>query len=128
MNAAIAGKVYEDAPFIVDPERVAAFRRIFDEPSGVPVTFMTVAESLVIREIVADPDLGLDFSRVLHGNQEYEYTRTLEVGESLSVRSRIESIREMAGNGFLVLVTELVEPGGGVVSTARSTLIERPAS
>jgi hypothetical protein len=128
MNAAIAGKVYEDAPFIVDPERVAAFRRIFDEPSGVPVTFMTVAESLVIREIVADPDLGLDFSRVLHGNQEYEYTRTLEVGESLSVRSRIESIREMAGNGFLVLVTELVEPGGDVVSTARSTLIERPAS
>jgi hypothetical protein len=128
MNAAIAGKVYEDAPFIVDPERVAAFRRIFDEPSGVPVTFMTVAESFVIREIVADPDLGLDFSRVLHGNQEYEYTRTLEVGESLSVRSRIESIREMAGNGFLVLVTELVEPGGGVVSTARSTLIERPAS
>jgi acyl dehydratase len=128
MNAAIAGKVYEDAPFIVDPERVAAFRRIFDEPSGVPVTFMTVAESLVIREIVADPDLGLDFSRVLHGNQEYEYTRPLEVGESLSVRSRIESIREMAGNGFLVLVTELVEPGGDVVSTARSTLIERPAS
>jgi acyl dehydratase len=128
MNAAIAGKVYEDAPFIVDPERVAAFRRIFDEPSGVPVTFMTVAESFVIREIVADPDLGLDFSRVLHGNQEYEYTRPLEVGESLSVRSRIESIREMAGNGFLVLVTELVEPGGDVVSTARSTLIERPAS
>jgi hypothetical protein len=125
MNAAAAGKVYPVAPFTVDPERVAAFRRIFDGPSGVPVTFMTVAESFVLREIVADPDLGLDFSRVLHGNQEYECARPLVEGETLSVHSRIESIREMGGNGFLLLVTELIEPGGDVVCTARSTLIER---
>jgi len=128
MNAAAVGKVYPDAPFTVDPERVAAFRTIFEEPSGVPVTFMTLAESFVIREIVADPDLGLDFSRVLHGNQEYACVRPLEEGETLLVRSRIESIREMAGKGFLVLVTELVEPRGAVVCAARSTLIERTES
>ena len=31
----------------------------------------------------------------------------------------------MGGNAFLVLVTELLEPEGDVVCTARSTLIER---
>jgi len=128
MNAKAAGKVYPEAPFVVDPERVAAFRTLFDGAGGVPATYMTVAESSVLPEIVADPDLGLDFSRVLHGKQEYVYARPLEERESLSVRSRIESIREMGGNGFLVLVTELIEAGGAVVSTARSTLIERADS
>lgn|SRR3990170_2247358 len=128
MNAAAAGKVYPDAPFTVDPDRVAAFRAVFDEPSGVPSTFVTAAEFTVIPNIVADPDLGLDFSRVLHGNQEYEFRRPLEEGETLTIRTRIESIREMGGNGFLLLVTSLVEPGGDVICTARSTLIERAAS
>jgi acyl dehydratase len=128
MNAAAAGKVYPDAPFTVDPDRVAAFRSVFDEPSGVPSTFVTAAEFTVIPNIVADPDLGLDFTRVLHGNQEYEFRRPLEEGETLTIRTRIESIRDMGGNGFLLLVTSLVEPGGDVVCTARSTLIERAAS
>jgi hypothetical protein len=125
MNAEVAGKVYPDALFTVDPVRVAAFRAVFDEPSGVPPTFVTAAEFTVIPEVVADPELGLDLSRVLHGNQDYEFLRPLEEGETLVIRSRIESIREMGGNGFLVLVTDLVEPGGKAVCTARSTLIER---
>jgi hypothetical protein len=125
MNAAAAGKVYPDVPFTVDPERVRAFRAVFDEPGGVPATFATAAEFTVIPSVVADPDLDLDFSRVLHGNQEYEFRRPLEEEEALVIRSRIDSIREMGGNGFLVLVTDLVEPGGEVVCSARSTLIER---
>lgn len=128
MNTAAVGKVYPDVPFTVDPERVRAFRAVFDEPRGVPATFATAAEFTVIPTVVADPELELDFSRVLHGNQEYEFRRPLEEGETLTIRSRIDSIREMGGNGFLVLVTDLVEPAGEVVCTARSTLIERAES
>jgi hypothetical protein len=128
MNPAAEGKSYTETTFIVDPERVAAFRTIFEEPEGVPATFATAAESAVIPQIVADPELGLDFSRVLHGNQEYEFRRPLREGETLQVRCRIGSIRVLGGNAFLVIVTELVEPGGDVVCTARSTMIERAAA
>ena len=44
MNTAAVGKVYPDVPFAVDPERVRAFRAVFDEPRGVPATFATAAE------------------------------------------------------------------------------------
>jgi hypothetical protein len=125
MNTAAAGKVYPDTPFTVDPQRVAAFRAVFDEVEGVPVTFVTAAEFTVIPAIVADPELGIDFSRVLHGNQEYEYRRPLHAGETLSIRSSIESIRSLGANAFLVLRTELIDPDGSVVCLARSTLIER---
>ena len=125
MNPAAAGKMYPATTFSVDPHRVAAFREIFEESEGVPVTFVTVAEFAIMPQIVADPELALDFSRVLHGNQEYEFRRPLREGETLEVRCRLGSIRVLGGNAFLVLVTELLEPGGDVVCTARSTLIER---
>jgi hypothetical protein len=76
---------------------------------------------------VADPEVAIDFSRVLHGSQEYEFRRPLREGETLAIRSRIESIRSLGASSFLVLATDLVEPGGDIVCTARSTLIERAA-
>ena len=44
MNAVAAGKTYPEVPFMVDPSRVAAFGRVFDQVGGVPVTFATAAE------------------------------------------------------------------------------------
>ena len=92
------------------------------------MTFPTAAEFSVIPDVVADPELELDFSRVLHGTQEYEFHRPLEEGEHLLIRTRIDSIREMRGNAFLVLVTELVDPGGEIVCVARPTMVERAES
>jgi hypothetical protein len=125
MNAAAAGKVYPEVAFSLDPARVAAFRDVFDQREGVPTTFVTVAEFTVIHELVADPELDLDFTRILHGSQEYEFRRPLREGESLSIRSKIESIRSLGGNTFLTLVTELIGPDGEGVCTGRLTLIER---
>jgi acyl dehydratase len=76
---------------------------------------------------VVDPELALDFTRVLHGNQEYSFTRPLRVGETLTIRPRIESIRELGGNAFLVIATDLVDDAGEVVCAARATMIERVA-
>jgi hypothetical protein len=125
MNAAAAGKVYPEVAFTVDPGRVAAFREVFDQAGGVPTTFVTAAEFIVMPDIVGDPELGIDFSRILHGSQEYEFLRPLREGETVMIRSRIESIRTLGGNSLLVLLTELLEPGEVVVATARSTLVER---
>jgi hypothetical protein len=125
MNAAAAGKVYPEVAFSLDPARVAAFRDVFDQREGVPTTFVTAAEFTVISELVADPELDLDFTRVLHGSQEYEFRRPLREGEILSIRSKIESIRSLGGNTFLTLVWELIGPDGKGVCTGRLTLIER---
>jgi hypothetical protein len=129
MNPSAAGKSYPDATFTVDPARVAAFRAVFDDTSGgVPVTFVTAAEFMVLPTIVGDPELDLDFTRVLHGSQEYAFRRPLQMGETLTVRTRIESIRVLGGNGFLTIATELVGDDGEVACSARSTMIERGAA
>lgn len=125
MNRSVAGKVYPEASFTVDPKRVESFRGVFEETSGVPVTFATAAEVSVMPQIVGDPELEVDFARVLHGSQEYAFRRPLEEGETLTIRARIDSIRELRGNGFLTILTELVGADGEVACSAKSTLIER---
>jgi acyl dehydratase len=125
VNPAAEGTRYPDVRFQVDPAQVAAFRKVFGQSRQIPATFLTLAEFAAFPALVKDPNLALDFSRVVHGGQEYEYRRQLVEGETLTVRTRIESIREKRGSGFLTIATELVDIDGDIAATARSTMIER---
>jgi hypothetical protein len=126
MNVALEGKVYPDTTFTVDEERVDLFRAAVGEVGDiVPPTFATAGEFAVFQLIVGDAELGLDFTRVVHAEQEYEWRRPFRRGETLTVRSRIASIRQKAGNGFLTNHTELLDGEGELVVLARATMIER---
>ncbi len=125
MNHAAEGTVYPEVSFEVDPARVAAFRAVFGQPSGVPPTFVTAAEFTVFPQVIGDPTLELDFTRVVHGWQEYAFERALVEGETLVVRAGIESVKTKGGTGFLVILTELFDADGSLVCTARSQMIER---
>lgn len=127
MNPAAEGTTYPAVPFVVDPSRVAAFRSLFGIREGVPPTFVTAAEFAAFPQIVADRDLDLDFSRVVHGSQTYAFRRALREGEELAVRARIESIRIRGGNGFVTIAMDLEDADGVVVCTARSQMVERVA-
>jgi len=125
VNPEAAGTVYPPVAFVVDPEHVAAFRDVLGIASGVPPTYVTAAEFAALPNVLGDPRLGLDFTRVVHGSQEYEFRRPLREGETLSVRARIESIRHKGGSGFLTIAMDLVDAGDQVVCTARSQMLER---
>ena len=125
MHPQAEGTTYPDVAFFVDPQRVAAFREVFGLTEGVPPTFVTAAEFTVLPTIVGDPAVGIDYTRVVHGTQEYTFSRPLREGEILTIRARIESIRSRGPTGFLTIVMDLVGEGGEVVCTARSQMIER---
>ncbi|MGE5225718.1 MAG: MaoC family dehydratase N-terminal domain-containing protein [Planctomycetaceae bacterium] len=127
MNPEAEGTVYPEVAFVVEPERVAAFRAVFGQDEGVPPTFLTAAEFAVLPRVIADPRLGLDFTRVLHATQEYVYERPVRVGETLTVRARIDGVKRKGINGFLTVVMEFLDDDGALVATARSVMVERGA-
>ena len=129
MNAGLEGKVYPALTFEVEPDRVRRFAAVVGgTPDRVPPTYATVAEvEAGFARVVADPDLGLDFTRVVHAEQSYDWHRPLVAGERLEAVCTIESIRERAGNAFLTIRTELVDADGSIAVIARATLLERGA-
>jgi hydroxyacyl-ACP dehydratase HTD2-like protein with hotdog domain len=80
------------------------------------------------------PDLEIDPTRMqlLHGEQEYSYTRRLRIGETVTCVSRIVDVRERGGKSgsMTFLVTELVgtDSQQQPVFSARSTAIIRVKS
>jgi hypothetical protein len=127
VNPAVEGKVYGPVTFLLDAERVRAFQGLLGGPDGVPPTFLTAAEFTLLPEIVGDPELDLDFGRVVHGSQAYEYRRPLQVGEALEVEARLTSIRHRGGSGFLTIEMTVSGVDGAPAAVTRSLMIERGA-
>ena len=128
MDPAAEGITYPDLRFSVDPDRVATFARVVGQTTpGVPPTFLTAAEFSVFPQVIGDPRLALDFTRVVHGTQEYAYERPLRLGETLTLTPSIESVRVRAGTGFLTIRVEVRDDDGALVATTRSMMIERGA-
>lgn len=130
LNAALEGKTYPVVPFEVTEDHVRRFAAaVGDDGAFVPPTFVTAPEIPAgLSQAVADTELGLDFARVVHREQEYAWTRPLRVGETLDVRSTIESIRSKGGLEMLTLRTEMRGEDGETAVVARSSMIVRGGS
>ena len=128
MDRALVGKRYPTVTFSVDAKRVRSFADAIGHPDAgsVPPTFVTAPEiEAGLANVLGDAALGVDLARVLHGEQEYEWLRSLEVGEQIAASATIEEIRGRGGIEFLTLRTELRDERDEVVCVARSTMIVR---
>jgi acyl dehydratase len=117
-----AAAIGEEAPLFRDP--VAARAAGYGEQIA-PPTFVTAMQIMTSGQVVLDPELGLDYSRVVHGEQEYEWARPLRVGENLTATPRIADIYARGSNEFLVIESEIRDEEGETVTVARSTLLSR---
>src|SRR5256885_4998138 len=133
LNREFIGKAYGDVEFEVERDRIVQFadaigdddpRYRSDEPIA-PPTFPTALQIAPGGQVVLDPELGLDYSRVVHGEQEYVVERPLRAGDTLTATPRIADIYTKGPNEFLVTETIIRDENGDVVITGRSTLISR---
>lgn len=104
---------------------VAAARALGYADLVAPPTFPIVISLQASGEVVGDPELGLDYSRVVHGDQRFAYARPIVAGDELVITTTIESIRTMAGNDMITTRGDIATVGGEHVVTATSLLISR---
>ncbi|MBV2154801.1 MaoC family dehydratase N-terminal domain-containing protein [Kitasatospora sp. SUK 42] len=90
-----------------------------------PPTFPFAISYRAAAQVIEDPELGLDFSRVVHGDQRFSYTRPVRAGDRLSVTVLIEDIKEAGGNDLLSLRGDVYDAEGGHVVTTTMTLVAR---
>ncbi|GAA4200959.1 MaoC family dehydratase N-terminal domain-containing protein [Actinocatenispora rupis] len=117
-----AAALGDDNPVYRDP---AAARALGHPDVIAPPTFPIVLTLPASAALIDDPELGLDFSRVVHGDQRFEYHRPVRAGDRLSCVVTVEKIRSMAGNDMITTRTELADESGEQVATAWSTLVVR---
>lgn len=111
-------------PAYTDPEAA----RALGHPDVIaPPTFPFAITYKAAGVVVQDPALGLDYSRVVHGDQKFAYTRPVRAGDRLTVTSTIEAVKSMAGNEILDIRGEVHDEAGAHVVTAWTKLVARGA-
>lgn len=105
-----------------DPEAA----RALGHPDVVaPPTFPVVVSMAASQQIIDDPALGVDYSRVVHGDQRFAYTRPVVAGDELVCVCVVEDVSSRGGHDFLTTRTEVATPAGEPVVTVWSKIVVR---
>jgi acyl dehydratase len=104
---------------------VAAARALGYADVVAPPTFPVIIALKASGVVVRDPELGLDYTRVVHGEQKFAYSRPVVAGDELVVMVTIENIRSMAGNDMVTTRGDITTVDGEHVVTTTTLLISR---
>jgi acyl dehydratase len=142
LNLGLKGKEYQPVEFTVERDHVVRFadaigedNPVFRDPDAArergfkeelaPPTFVTTMQIMTSGQVVLDQELGLNYALVVHGEQEYEYSRPVMVGEVLKATPRIADIYSRGPNEYLVIEADIKDGAGETVVVARTTLLSR---
>jgi acyl dehydratase len=143
VNPELQGRVFAPtAPYLVGREKIREFARAVFATSPVnldpdaaraagysdivaPPTFPVVIQEATLAQLLAEPDAGIDFSRVVHGDQRFTYTRPIVAGDELTATLSVAGIKSLGGHSMVTAESAIVDATGEHVVTAISTLVVR---
>lgn len=142
LDASFVGCSWPSRSYAVGREKVREFARavgagnpVHTDPEAAraaghadvvaPPTFPVVFTWDATREVVDDPALGLDFTRVVHRDQSFELHRPVVAGDVLTTVVTVEDVRELAGNDVVTFRCDVTDPDGATVLVSTATLVGR---
>lgn len=143
VNPAIEGRSYPPtASYLVGREKIREFARAvlathpthFDVAAAraagyadlvAPPTFGIVITEATLRQLLDDPEAGVDFTRVVHGDQRFAFSRPIVAGDELTATMTVTSVKSLGGNSMVTAESSITDPTGANVVTATSTLVVR---
>jgi acyl dehydratase len=145
VNTQAIGKSYPPVTYAVGREKVREYARAVGETNPLyfdveaaqaagytdvvaPPMFAVVYSSPAVSPAMFDPELGIDFARVVHGAQELVWGPLVVAGDEISTTTSVKDISERGGMGFYVLEAASDNQRGETVCTGTWTIIVRGAS
>ncbi|MEZ5186745.1 MAG: MaoC family dehydratase N-terminal domain-containing protein [Candidatus Nanopelagicales bacterium] len=143
LNPDFIGKEYPDTePYLIGREKVREFATAIGDFTPVfhdvetaaeggypdlptPPTFAFVLTMKAMAAAMFDPELGLNYALVVHGEQSFEYQRPLHAGDEVVVKSHIADITSRGRNEYLVTQADVVTVSGELVVSTRSVIVSR---
>ncbi len=143
VNAAYEGRSYPPGePFAVGREHVRAFAAAVGASDPVhhdvaaaraagfadvvaPPTFAVVIAQRCEGQYVTDPEAGIDFSRVVHGDEAFTHHRPIVAGTEVISVLHVDRIREAGGNAMISTRVECSDAEGEALCTVTSSLVVR---
>lgn len=124
----VAGKSYPAVSYAIEPERVTAFARAVgaDPTDGVPPTFAAVYSlGATAPQLFGDTEAAIDFDRLLHAEQEFEWARHPRVGEKVSSQGTVLADTGRRGIRLVTFQTDTTDDKGDRICRSRALFVIR---
>jgi len=143
VNSELVGRVFPPLePYLVGREKVREFSRAVFATSAIttdvtaaraagyadlvaPPTFAIVIQEATLQQLLSADDAGIDFSRVVHGDQRFTISRPIVAGDELTATLAVTGIKSLGGHSMVTAESTIVDATGAHVVTAISTLVVR---
>ncbi len=143
MNPELQGRTFPPTePYLVGREKVREFARAVFATNPInldseaakaagyddvvaPPTFAVVVQEHTLAQLLAEPDAGIDFTRVVHGDQRFTSTRPIVAGDLLTATLTVSSVKSLGAHSMVTAESSITDASGAHVVTAISTLVVR---
>jgi acyl dehydratase len=137
VSTAAVGKRFEPAVYAVGREKVREYALavgetdpLYLDPAGhrdvvAPPMFAVVYCSPAMAPAIFDPDVGMDFARMVHGSQEFRWGPLVVAGDEITTTVTVKDVSERGGNGFYVFESVSANQDGATVCVGLWTNIVR---
>jgi acyl dehydratase len=143
INPEYAGRVYPPSGvYEVSREKIREFAEAIasDDPAHrdpaaaealgypdviAPPTFAVIVAQRAEAQLINDPGAGIDFSRVVHGEQKFVHHRPIVAGDQLIATLHIDGMRIAGGHGMVTTRVEITGGSGAPVATVTSVIVVR---
>lgn len=144
VNTDVIGRTYPSAQYAVGREKIREYALAVGETNPLhldleaaraagyddlvaPPMFAVVYAFPALWPVLFDEEVGIDFSRMVHGGQEFEWGPLVVAGDEITTTVSVADVSERAGNGFYVFASESVNGRGETVCSGRWSNIVRGA-
>jgi acyl dehydratase len=143
VNPELQGRVFPPTPpYLVGREKVREFARAVFATNPInhdvdaaraaghadvvaPPTFAVVVQESTLAQLLAEPDAGIDFTRVVHGDQRFTFSRPIVAGDELVATLTGSSVKTLGAHSMVTAESAITDATGEHVVTAISTLVVR---
>jgi acyl dehydratase len=143
VNPQIAGRVYPPSPaYEVSRIKIQEFAEAINSWDPVhrdadaaraqgypdviaPPTFAVIVSQRCDAQVILDPDAGIDYSRVVHGEQSFVHHRPIVAGDRLVATLNVDDVNTRGKHAMVTTRVEIADGRGEPVATARSTVVVR---
>ena len=138
----VVGKVFDPVTYAVGREKVREYAHAVGETDPLhldpdaahaaghrdvvaPPMFAVVYASPAVIPAFFDPEVGMDFARMVHGEQEFAWGPLVVAGDEITTEVEVADVSERGGVGFFVFESRSDNQDGERVCTGTWTCIVR---
>jgi acyl dehydratase len=143
-DSGVIGKQYEPTTYAVGREKIREYASAVGETNPLhfdveaaraagyddvvaPPMFAVVYGARSVAPALFDPEVGIDFARMLHAGQEFVWGPPVVAGDEITTTAAVRDVSERGGMNFFVFESVSQNQQGETVCTGTWTQIVRGA-